>query len=214
MEARLLGLASDMRASGLSERGKSPQASGIDSFVLTSSRRQPEQLRVTLRAFFSLSRSSLRPKMAPSLPPAAPTSTLAAPAANTSKRDYLIELEGAAQKRWAAEKLFQTDSPYSDGSEPTPKEDFYANAAALREKRPKWFGTFPYPVSRARPTPYNCTRGGRGVGRLPLEGARQGRDRVSWEQGLTLSFFLALPMPPLHPSIRHSPYLHIPFYST
>lgn len=82
-------------------------------------------------------------------PPAAAqaSSTLAAPAANTSKRDYLIELEGAAQKRWADEKCFETDSPYADGSEQVPTDEFYADAAKVREQRPKWFGTFPYPVS-------------------------------------------------------------------
>ncbi|KAK4700721.1 leucyl-tRNA synthetase, partial [Phenoliferia sp. Uapishka_3] len=81
--------------------------------------------------------------MAP--PAAAPSSTLAAPAANTSKRDFLIQLESAAQKRWEEEKLFQTDSPYSTGDEPVPTDEFYADAAKVREQRPKWFGTFPYP---------------------------------------------------------------------
>ena len=80
--------------------------------------------------------------------PAAPSSTLQAPAANTSKRDFLIELEGAAQKRWKAEKVFETNSPYTDGTEPVPTEDFTAAAAVVRQTHPKWFGTFPYPVSR------------------------------------------------------------------
>jgi leucyl-tRNA synthetase len=74
-------------------------------------------------------------------------STVAPPAANTSKRDFLIDLENAAQKRWAEEKMFETDSPYSDGTLPTPGEDFTAAAARAREERPKWMGTFPYPVS-------------------------------------------------------------------
>lgn len=82
---------------------------------------------------------------------AAPASTVAPPAANTSKRDYLIELEHAAQKRWAEEKMFETDSPYSDGTLAVPEQDFAAAAAKAREERPKWMGTFPYPVSpRAR----------------------------------------------------------------
>ena len=92
----------------------------------------------------------LRPTLARrfSMAPAAPSSTLQAPAANTSKRDFLIELEGAAQKRWKAEKVFETNSPYTDGTEPVPTEDFTAAAAVVRQTHPKWFGTFPYPVSR------------------------------------------------------------------
>lgn len=77
-------------------------------------------------------------------------STVAPPAANTSKRDFLIDLENAAQKRWAEEKMFETDSPYSDGTLPIPGEDFTAAAARAREERPKWMGTFPYPVSSRR----------------------------------------------------------------
>ena len=78
---------------------------------------------------------------------AAPASTVAPPAANTSKRDYLIDLEHAAQKRWAEEKMFETDSPYSDGTLEIPEQDFAKAAAKAREERPKWMGTFPYPVS-------------------------------------------------------------------
>lgn len=59
----------------------------------------------------------------------------------------MIELEHAAQKRWSEEKMFETDSPYSDGTLAVPSEDFAAAAAKAREERPKWMGTFPYPVS-------------------------------------------------------------------
>lgn len=73
----------------------------------------------------------------------------APPAANTSKRDALIELEASAQRRWEAEKLFETDSPYTDSENPQqiPTEEFSKAAEKLRESQPKWFGTFPYPVS-------------------------------------------------------------------
>ena len=77
----------------------------------------------------------------------AASTPLAAPAANTSKRDYLIELEAKAQKSWAAANLFETDSPYTDGTEVVLTENFSDNAERVRAERPKWFGTFPYPVS-------------------------------------------------------------------
>lgn len=76
-----------------------------------------------------------------------PASTVAPPAANTAKRDYLIQLEATAQKRWSDEKAFETDSPYTDGTLDVPEKDFAAAAAKAREERPKWMGTFPYPVS-------------------------------------------------------------------
>lgn len=89
------------------------------------------------------------------------TSTLAPPAANTSKRDYLIALEGAAQKKWAEAKLFETDSPYATGEEAVPTtagvKDFITSAALVKETRPKWFGTFPYPVRCFFPRPHHSS---------------------------------------------------------
>lgn len=101
---------------------------------------------------------------------ATPASTVAPPAANTSKRDYLIELENAAQKRWAEEKMFETDSPYSDGTLEVPEQDFAKAAAKAREERPKWMGTFPYPVSSFESS------------RLD-EGSRNSRDGVRCSSG-------------------------------
>jgi leucyl-tRNA synthetase len=77
-------------------------------------------------------------------------SVLAPPAANTSKRDFLINLESKAQKRWSKAKFFQTDSPYTSGEELVPTgagNQFIIDAERVRAERPKWFGTFPYPVS-------------------------------------------------------------------
>ncbi|KAK4046224.1 cytosolic leucyl tRNA synthetase [Microbotryomycetes sp. JL201] len=74
-----------------------------------------------------------------------PASTVAPPAANTSKRDRLIELERNAQRRWAADKAFETNSPYTDGTLPVPTDNFTQEAAKARQDRPKWMGTFPYP---------------------------------------------------------------------
>lgn len=72
----------------------------------------------------------------------------AAPAANTSKRDALIAIEESARARWAQEKLFETDSPYTGAEQvAVPGGDFSQRAAELRKTHPKWFGTFPYPVS-------------------------------------------------------------------
>ncbi|MCO5598839.1 hypothetical protein L7F22_052938 [Adiantum nelumboides] len=61
---------------------------------------------------------------------------------NTSKRDFLTSLEKKYQEQWEAEKLFEVDSPMTtekgQGLEDlTPEE--------IREKYPKWLGTFPYP---------------------------------------------------------------------
>ncbi|KDE08386.1 leucyl-tRNA synthetase, cytoplasmic [Microbotryum lychnidis-dioicae p1A1 Lamole] len=75
-------------------------------------------------------------------------STVAPPAANTSKRDYLIQLEHDAQKRWQHEKQFETDSPFTDGTLKVPEGtdvDFAKLAQNARKDRPKWMGTFPYP---------------------------------------------------------------------
>lgn len=59
---------------------------------------------------------------------------------NTSKRDYLTDLEKKYQSYWAKEKFFEVDSPMQSGIEGlenmTPEQ--------IREKYPKWFGTFPY----------------------------------------------------------------------
>ncbi|CAO1622884.1 unnamed protein product [Parajaminaea phylloscopi] len=59
---------------------------------------------------------------------------------NTSKRDFLTDLEKKYQSYWAEEKFFEVDSPMQSGIEGlenmTPEE--------IREKYPKWFGTFPF----------------------------------------------------------------------
>ena len=74
----------------------------------------------------------------------------AAPAANTVKRDALILIEESARARWANEKLFETDSPYTGKDNvAVPEADFSQHAEELRKSHPKWFGTFPYPVSCA-----------------------------------------------------------------
>lgn len=85
-------------------------------------------------------------------PPAAasqakPASTVAPPAQNTSKRDFLIALEQQAQKRWAQDRLFEQDSPYATGEADIPSDEFAKHAAELREKYPKVLATMPYPVS-------------------------------------------------------------------
>lgn len=67
------------------------------------------------------------------------------------KRDFLIALESSAQKKWAAAKFFETDSPYATGEVAVPAgttAEFSQDAARVRVERPKWFGTFPYPVRR------------------------------------------------------------------
>jgi len=82
----------------------------------------------------------------------ASTSTVAPPAQNTAKRDFLIALEHKAQQKWAAEKAFETTSPFLDGTAPVPTDNFADAAAAIRKDHPKWMGTFPYAVStRTRP---------------------------------------------------------------
>ncbi|GAA6028905.1 hypothetical protein JCM8097_001498 [Rhodosporidiobolus ruineniae] len=74
-----------------------------------------------------------------------PTSTVAPPAQNTAKRDFLIALEGKAQQRWQQDKLFEQDSPYADGTAEIPSEDFAKHAEELRQKYPKVLATMPYP---------------------------------------------------------------------
>ncbi|GAA5858903.1 hypothetical protein JCM8547_007149 [Rhodosporidiobolus lusitaniae] len=76
---------------------------------------------------------------------AKPTSTVAPPAANTAKRDFLITLEQKAQKRWQDEKLFEQNSPYATGEADIPTEDFAKHAEELRKKYPKVLATMPYP---------------------------------------------------------------------
>ncbi|KAH9813625.1 hypothetical protein DFH28DRAFT_1029218 [Melampsora americana] len=59
---------------------------------------------------------------------------------NFTKRDDLIKFEKNAQLKWAQMKVFETDSPHVNDStltDLTPDQ--------LREKYPKFFGTFPYP---------------------------------------------------------------------
>ncbi|KAI5481583.1 leucine-trna ligase [Pseudohyphozyma bogoriensis] len=80
---------------------------------------------------------------------ASSSSATAAPAANTTKRDFLIALETAAQKKWADAKVFEANSPFlkgeiaiPTGSEPS---EFVGLGDKIRETRPKWFGNFPYP---------------------------------------------------------------------
>lgn len=58
----------------------------------------------------------------------------------TSKRDYLTDLEKKYQSYWAQEKFFEVDSPMQSGVEGL--EDM--TPEQIREKYPKWFGTFPY----------------------------------------------------------------------
>ncbi|CAK5271807.1 unnamed protein product [Mycena citricolor] len=58
----------------------------------------------------------------------------------TGKRDYLIGLEKKYQARWAQEKVFEVNAPpAADLQGLTPDQ--------IREKYPKWFGTFPYPYT-------------------------------------------------------------------
>ena len=83
--------------------------------------------------------------MAPPAPTPAADKT-APPAQNTAKRDFLIQLEQQAQKRWSDEKLFEQNSPYSTGEEQVPTEEFAQHAKEMREKYPKVLATMPYPV--------------------------------------------------------------------
>ncbi|KAA1070699.1 cytosolic leucyl tRNA synthetase [Puccinia graminis f. sp. tritici] len=59
---------------------------------------------------------------------------------NFTKRDDLIRYEKEAQEKWANSNIFQTDSPYIENPE---LKDL--SGEELREKYPKFFGTFPYP---------------------------------------------------------------------
>ncbi|KAG8811123.1 cytosolic leucyl tRNA synthetase, partial [Serendipita sp. 401] len=54
----------------------------------------------------------------------------------TVKRDFLVDLEKKYQQQWKESRVFEVDAP----DEPEGLE-----GAELREKHPKWFGTFPYP---------------------------------------------------------------------
>lgn len=58
----------------------------------------------------------------------------------TQKRDYLTDLEKKYQAYWAEQKFFEVDSPMQSGEagleDMTPEQ--------IREKYPKWFGTFPF----------------------------------------------------------------------
>lgn len=87
-------------------------------------------------------------------PQAKPASTVAPPAQNTSKRDFLISLEQQAQRRWAQDRLFEQDSPYATGEAEVPTAEFAKHAEELREKYPKVLATMPYPVSP--PEPRSC----------------------------------------------------------
>jgi len=78
--------------------------------------------------------------------PAPPADKTAPPAQNTAKRDFLIQLEQQAQKRWADEKLFEQNSPYQTGEAEIPVEEFAKHAQEIREKYPKVLATMPYPV--------------------------------------------------------------------
>ncbi|GAA5852819.1 hypothetical protein JCM5353_007630 [Sporobolomyces roseus] len=77
--------------------------------------------------------------------PPPPADKTAPPAQNTAKRDFLIQLEQQAQKRWADEKLFEQNSPYSTGEAEIPTEEFAKHASEMREKYPKVLATMPYP---------------------------------------------------------------------
>ncbi|KZP30034.1 leucyl-tRNA synthetase [Athelia psychrophila] len=58
--------------------------------------------------------------------------------AQTGKRDHLRGLEKKYQQRWADEHLFEVDAP-------SQAETAGLSPAEIKEKFPKWFGTFPYP---------------------------------------------------------------------
>ncbi|PLW40185.1 hypothetical protein PCASD_12297 [Puccinia coronata f. sp. avenae] len=59
---------------------------------------------------------------------------------NFTKRDDLIRYEKEAQKKWTELDVFRTDSPYMENPE---LQDL--SGEELRQKYPKFFGTFPYP---------------------------------------------------------------------
>ncbi|KAJ6614647.1 hypothetical protein B0H10DRAFT_2263133 [Mycena sp. CBHHK59/15] len=56
----------------------------------------------------------------------------------TGKRDHLIALEKQYQAFWAKEKVFEVSAPDAAGVPGL-------SPSQIREKHPKWFGTFPYP---------------------------------------------------------------------
>ena len=56
----------------------------------------------------------------------------------TGKRDALKAIERKCQQRWADERVFEVEPP-------TAEEITQLSPAEIREKFPKWFGTFPYP---------------------------------------------------------------------
>ncbi|THH03335.1 hypothetical protein EW145_g6336 [Phellinidium pouzarii] len=56
----------------------------------------------------------------------------------TGKRDYLKAIERKYQQRWADERVFEVDAP-------TPEETQQLSPSEVKEKWPKWLGTFPYP---------------------------------------------------------------------
>ncbi|GAA98789.1 uncharacterized protein L969DRAFT_104263 [Mixia osmundae IAM 14324] len=59
---------------------------------------------------------------------------------NTSKRDYLVELERKCQQRWQDANLFEVNAPSSESPELA-----HLSSEELQQKYPKFFGTFPYP---------------------------------------------------------------------
>ncbi|KZZ97013.1 leucyl-tRNA synthetase, cytoplasmic [Ascosphaera apis ARSEF 7405] len=59
---------------------------------------------------------------------------------NTEKRDTLIAIEKKYQKKWQEDKVFEVNAP---STEEVPLHSI--SAAELREKQPKFFGTFAYP---------------------------------------------------------------------
>ncbi|KAJ7217095.1 hypothetical protein GGX14DRAFT_602019 [Mycena pura] len=56
----------------------------------------------------------------------------------TAERQYLIQLEKHYQAFWAQKRVFEVNAPDS-------AEVARLSPAQIREKHPKWFGTFPYP---------------------------------------------------------------------
>ncbi|KAI0312264.1 hypothetical protein OF83DRAFT_1147006 [Amylostereum chailletii] len=58
--------------------------------------------------------------------------------AQTGKRDFLTALEKKYQEQWERERVFEVEAP-------TPEETAGLTPAQIREKFPKWFGTFPFP---------------------------------------------------------------------
>ncbi|KAL6308866.1 leucine-tRNA ligase [Sparassis latifolia] len=58
--------------------------------------------------------------------------------AQTNKRDLLVGLEKKYQEQWQEQRLFETNAP-------TLEETAGLSPAEIREKFPKWFGTFPFP---------------------------------------------------------------------